>query len=47
MKDLIRRVLEKWCCKHEWESVMRVRHYGYDKVLFFCRRCGKLKTKRL
>ena len=47
-------IREKWCCKHDWEEIKKIRvfnefsdiipdHYEY---LFKCNKCGKLKKTK-
>lgn len=50
MKDIIKKLLEKWSCKHEWELVREIKAYfsthkeiiGYECILI-CKKCGKIK----
>lgn len=49
--NVIRRILEKVACCHEWESVMNCDKYEDSNsqkpykttILFCCHKCGKLK----
>ena len=52
MKELIKQILEKFTCKHEWS--LEVEHYvTYNGVktgvirLFICKKCGKFKKIKL
>lgn len=55
MKKLLIQLLEKWTCKHEWEIFERIDMYdefsgslpSYTKCWFMCKKCGKIKKKKL
>ena len=48
---IIRRILEKWVCRHEWEILQKVSFYQESNselphriaYLLSCKKCGKLK----
>ena len=50
MRDIIKKLLEKWSCKHEWELVREIKAnfsthkeiIGYECILI-CKKCGKIK----
>lgn len=52
MLKLIKKLLEKWACKHQWEKILerdvKVRgEYGsyekYTSITYCCKNCGKFK----
>lgn len=51
MKDIIKKLLEKWSCKHEWEFFKHIKVYdGFSndmpcghKYIFICKNVVKLK----
>lgn len=55
MMNLIKKILEKWACKHEWElfkdvsmeerSMLGTR-LTYHIWHFICKRCGEFKQVR-
>ena len=40
-------LLEKWSCHHEWELVAKASYSYFDKYMFICKKCGKIKKKKL
>lgn len=47
MKNLLKDLLEKLCCKHDWQIVSSVKYIYYWRYLLICKKCGKIKTKRV
>lgn len=48
MKELIKQLLTKWCCHHEWELWKELTVRGdfgecYPVYHFVCKKCGKFK----
>lgn len=50
MKEMIKRILNKICCLHDWEVS---RDYRWDgewgttfKTTYICKKCGKIKTMK-
>lgn len=39
--------LKKLQCSHEWIILPITRYETYDKLLLACKKCGKLKKKRI
>lgn len=40
---MIKDLLEKWSCKHDWKILHIVKYQDCDKVLLCCTKCGKIK----
>lgn len=48
---MIKKLIEKWTCKHEWEEFYRRELYWFDwekrpyktKITLICKKCGKIK----
>lgn len=55
MKDIIKKLLEKWSCKHELEFFKHIKVYdGFSndmpcghKYIFICKKCGKIKKIKI
>lgn len=47
MKNLLKDLLEKLCCKHDWQIVRSVEYIDCWRYLLICKKCGKIKTKRV
>lgn len=48
MKELLKKIIEKWACMHEWNAWHTVNvetDYGdrYSVFHFMCKKCGKFK----
>lgn len=48
MKELIKELLRKWSCYHDWEFITEVEVHnnfgGYHHIFHFvCKKCGKFK----
>lgn len=49
--NIIRRILEKVACCHEWNIIAKYDKYGSNSsqrpykttILFYCKKCGKMK----
>lgn len=42
---VIKSLFEKWACKHEWTIVAKTIYLDRDRILFACKKCGKMKRK--
>lgn len=55
MKELLKRLLNKWTCCHEWVEYKKINVYEdgygdipvYYKYLFICKKCGKMKKVQM
>ena len=55
MKDIIKKLLEKWSCKHDWELFKHIKVYDEfsndipcgHKYIFICKKCGKIKRIKI
>lgn len=51
MKELLKRIIDKWLCLHDWEEVKSIHYYSKEDpnlptrfvFLSCCQKCGKLK----
>lgn len=46
-KEAILNYLDKLGCKHDWKKVETTVYVNYDKHLFICQKCGKMKIKKV
>lgn len=53
---MLKKLLDKLCCKHDWEELKHINVYddvkysnlpAYHIYLFKCNKCGKLKKVKL
>lgn len=52
MKELLKQLINKWTCHHEWEKWDMVHVYtdlgsSYDVTHFVCKKCGKFKKVKV
>lgn len=47
MKNIIKQIFEKLTCKHEWKLLARTEYSDCYVYLFVCKKCGKMKKKRV
>lgn len=57
IKILLIALIEKWCCKHNWDEIKSFRNYTTTSLkynmpvdttfLYCCKKCGKFKKVRL
>lgn len=45
MKNLLKQMLEKWACKHQWKVLAGTEYSDGIQYLFVCKKCGKMKKK--
>lgn len=48
MKEILKKLIDKWCCHHEWEIWRKVDVEGdwgntWTVYHLVCKKCGKLK----
>jgi hypothetical protein len=52
MKEIIKKIINKLCCSHEWEEVSHIKTYSQSNnrelpiqidYLYCCKKCGKFK----
>jgi hypothetical protein len=51
MIELIKVLIEKWACMHDWKCISKTEVFindddkipAYNKYLFCCKKCGKFK----
>lgn len=43
--EFIKRLFEKLVCNHEWELLAKTEYIDGYRMLFVCKKCGKMKTK--
>lgn len=51
MKEIIKKIINKLCCSHEWEEVSHIKTYSKNDgelpiqidYLYCCKKCGKFK----
>lgn len=51
MKEIIKKIINKLCCSHEWEEVSHIKTYSQSggelpvqiDYLYCCKKCGKFK----
>lgn len=48
MKEILKKLIDKWCCHHEWEMWRKVDVEGdwgntWTVYHFVCKKCGKFK----
>lgn len=46
MKEILKKLIDKWACSHDWELVKEVpvnTDFGgmYISLIFVCKKCGK------
>lgn len=46
MKQLLEAIRAKYLCLHDWEVVSKT-EYTCWKILLKCKKCGKLRKKRV
>jgi hypothetical protein len=46
MKELIKKILEKWARKHEWKYLDGISRGGFNSDLYVCTKCGKFKNNQ-
>lgn len=44
---VIKSLFEKWACKHQWEMVAKTNYVDCIKYLFICKKCGKMKNRKV
>ena len=42
---VIKSLFEKLACKHEWELLAKTEYIDGYRMLFVCKKCGKMKKK--
>ena len=51
MKDIIKKLLEKWLCKHTWKlsetNVVYSISGEHCIYIFICKKCGKIKKVKV
>lgn len=47
MKQLLEAIKAKYLCLHDWEVIYRVEYIEGWKILLKCKKCGKLRKKRV
>ena len=48
---MIKELIEKWACKHDWKELYKVNEYWSSnsklpcetKIILVCKKCGKIK----
>lgn len=45
MWEAIKNILAKKACFHEWELLAKTEYTDGYRMLFVCKKCGKMKTK--
>ena len=48
MKEILKKLIDKWRCRHDWNSVKSVSMEG-DWAIYHlvCKKCGKRKRMRI
>lgn len=47
MKQLLEVIIAKYLCLHDWEAIYRVEYIDGWKILLKCKKCGKLRKRRV
>lgn len=47
MKQLLEAIKAKYLCLHDWEVVYKTEYVTYWEILLKCKKCGKLRKKRI
>ena len=47
MKQLLEAIRAKYLCLHDWEVVSKTEYTDCWKILLKCKKCGKLRKKRV
>lgn len=47
MKQLLEAIKAKYLCLHDWEVVSKTEYIDFWKILLKCKKCGKLKKRRV
>ncbi len=45
--SLIDAIIKKWFCCHDWEIISRTEYIDCFALLLKCKKCGKLKRRKV